>query len=440
MAELLITILIVLLALALLISLGLVSSLDFRLLVSHFKCSALIGRFDFRELLRCFNFPVLPKVGLNEAAKPCEQPDPKVLNCRVQLIRQEKDNRVFDAFNVEIRGSIHAPGDRHYTTVQVLITDVTDGITEAKPVQARVEQWQQSPQTQKKAFASPQLYDSPAFCYNADLGRLPHAESILSDWTAVAQLDVTPMIFPRKGKRNLHFNISILSRENGEELACATCTFSYENASFGYIDLQENIQRTKTLAVALAFAVSAADKKLYDCEVELIKNWARGNIDVSKVSDKARRKFDKALDEALGFFLDGNQLDTYKICKEIAEIAPLAERCEILDLCLRVARANGSVAAEELAILKNLANWLEVDMNRFRAMAEKILPVGMHQVEDVEVTIGVNSNMSKEETRRHLNKEYRKWNARVTNFDPEIQTQADQMLKLIAEARSQYVG
>jgi hypothetical protein len=45
--------------------------------------------------------------------------------------------------------------------------------------------------------------------------------------------------------------------------------------------------------------------------------------------------------------------------------------------------------------------------------------------------------MGRENTRRQLNRYYRKWNSRVTNADPEIQAQADQMLKLIAEARSQ---
>jgi predicted ArsR family transcriptional regulator len=46
--------------------------------------------------------------------------------------------------------------------------------------------------------------------------------------------------------------------------------------------------------------------------------------------------------------------------------------------------------------------------------------------------------MGREKVRRHLNKEYSKWNSRVTNADPGIQSQADQMLKLIAETRSQY--
>ena len=129
-----------------------------------------------------------------------------------------------------------------------------------------------------------------------------------------------------------------------------------------------------------------------------------------------------------------------KICKEVVEISPIGDRYDILDLCLHVAQANGLVVAEELAILKNLASWLEVDMNSFRAMMEKTLPVGMHQVKDVEVTLGVTSDMSREKTRKQLNQEYSKWNSRVTSSDPQIQAQADQMLKLIAEARSEYVG
>ena len=379
--------------------------------------------------------PALWKVSSNQSAGPSAEPDPNVLNCRVQLTGQE------DAFTVEICGSIHATSDMHYTIVQISITDITDGIPHAQPVHSRVEQWQ--------------IQDSPVFVYNADLGRLPNHVTTLSNWISIARLSIDWMIFPRRGERKLQFSTLILSRWNGQELACATSTFTYENPAFGYIDLQENSRRTKTLTVALAFAVSAADNKLFNCEVELIKNWARRNIGVSgkapgkrhpaeslklaQASNNTKHELDKALDEAVGFFRDGNQLDTYKICKEIVEIAPLADRYDILDLCLRVAQADGVAAVEELALLKNLASWLEVDTNRFREMMAKILPAGMHEVKDVEVILGVTSNMSKDKTRKHLNKEYSKWNARVTNTDSEIQTQADDMLKLIAETRSEYI-
>jgi len=256
---------------------------------------------------------------------------------------------------------------------------------------------------------------------------------------SVAQLRVDWLRFPRKGNRNLQFNTSILSRQSGEELACAKCTLAYENPDFGYINLEENIERIKTFAVTLAFAVSASDNKLYDCELELVKNWARAKLGWDRACDKLRHKLEKALNETVAFFRNGNQLDTHKICEEIVEIAPLADRYDILELCLYVAQAKGSVTAEELAVLKDLANWLEVDTDRFREMMGKILPVSMYEVKDAEVILGVTSDMSEEKTREHLNKEFIKWNSRVTNSNPEIQTQAEQMLKLIAEARSQYV-
>jgi hypothetical protein len=379
--------------------------------------------------------PALWEMASNQNDGTYAKPDPNVLNCRVQLTGQE------DAFTVEICGSIHATSDMHYAIVQISVTDITDGITQAQPVHSRVEQWQ--------------INDSPVFIYNADLGKLPNHVTTLSEWISVACLNIDWMIFPRKGERKLQFSTSILSRWNGQELACAESTFTYENPAFGYIDLQQNSRRTKTLAVALAFAVSAADNKMCNCEVELIKNWARKKIGVStnargrkhpaeslksaQASNSSKYELEKALDEAIAFFRDGNQLDTSNICKEIVEIAPLADRYDILDLCLHVVRANGVAATEELTLLKNLADWLEVDADRFREMMAKILPAAMHEIKDAEVILGVTSDMGKDKTRKHLNKEYSKWNARVTNTDSEIQIQADDMLRFIAETRSEYI-
>ena len=122
------------------------------------------------------------------------------------------------------------------------------------------------------------------------------------------------------------------------------------------------------------------------------------------------------------------------------QIAPIAQRYEILNFCLHVAGADGVAATEELDILARFAGWLAVDEDRFRAMVEKILPVGMHEVEDMEIVLGVRPEMSKEKARQRLNRQYRKWNARVTHFNPEIRTQAGHMLKLIAQTRNEYVG
>lgn len=353
--------------------------------------------------------------------------DMSVLNCRIQWIKLEEDNNIYDALSLEICGSIHAPNDMCDTTLQVSILDVTDGIDEANAVQSQLPQW-----------SSQNGPDPSAFCYRTGLGKLPDQVTTLSDWTPVAQIRFDWLLFPRKGERKILFATSILSADGNQELAHAQCLFTCENPAFGYMNLQENIERTNILAVALAFAVSAADNKLCDCEIELIKNWARDNILENSASDQDERKLDKALEKTIAFFRGGNKLDTYMICDEIVGIAPVAQRYDIMELCLYVAQSKGSATAEELTLLKNMVGWLEVDPERFRKMMEKVLPVDMHESKDIETILGISSDMSKEKVRQHLNKEYSKWNSRVTNANPDIQSQADQMLNLIAEARNQY--
>jgi len=354
--------------------------------------------------------------------------DMNALNCRIDWIKLEEKNNIYDALSVAICGSIHAPNEKCDTTLQISILDVTDG-PDAKIVQSRLPQW-----------SSQDGPDPSAFCYKTKLGKLPDQVTTLSDWTAVAQIRFDWLLFPRKGQRKLKFVISILSAEDVQTLAEAQYLFTCENPNFGYLNLQENYERTNILAVALAFAVSAADNKLCDCEIELIKNWAQDNILENSNSDEDEQKLDKALEKTIAFFRSGKKLDTYMMCDEIVGIAPIAQRYDIMELCLYVAQAKGSVTTEELTLLKNMAEWLEIDPDRFREMMEKVLPVDMHEVRDIETILGISSDMSREKVRQHLNKEYSKWNSRVTNADPNIQNQADQMLSLIAEARSQYTA
>ena len=350
------------------------------------------------------------------------QPDMRVLNCRIQPTIHREGNDVVDAFTVELCGSIHGQGPGHTASLKISILDITDGMQKARPVHAKVRQWQKE--------------ESQEFSFSSDLGKFPNKVMVLSDWTNVGRLRLDWLLFPRRGNRVLQFDISILSSEDKRQLASSQYIYEHENRYFGYMDLQENIERSKTLAVALAFSVSAADGKLFDCEIELIKKWARENINPYQTSDNARQRLDKALDETVTFFRDGNVLNTYDICMEASEIVPLSNRCDILDLCLRAACASGSVVCAELQLLKDIAGWLEISSEKFRNMMEKIIPVEMLDKGDVETILGVTSEMTGEKA--HLNKEYAKWNSRVTNSDPKIQSQADQMLKLIAEARSQF--
>ena len=354
-----------------------------------------------------------------------------ILNSRIRLTKQRTDAGT-DIFNVEICGSIHASSQStgaENTKLTISIMDVTAGQNKSQPVQYADRQLSNSDRK-----------GSPAFCYDTVLGKLLHNVTVIPNWTTVARLPADRLMFPRRGQRRLQFEIRVTSSDGKQEIACTQSSLIYENEDIGYLDIRDNIERTKTLTVALGFAVGAAGM-LNNCEIELIRKWAKENIidNFCQSSKRAAGKIDKALDKTIIFFKNGHRLNIRAICSEVAEIAPVGLRYDILELCLNVARAKGTIAAEEWNLIKDMTKWLDINTDKSRLMMQKALPVDIHEVMDVEAILGITSDMSEEKARKQLNNEYRKWNSRVTHSNPHIQTQADRMLQLIAKARNQYI-
>lgn len=359
-------------------------------------------------------------------AEACTQVDPRVLNARVRIGRVAAGDSWRSNLIVEICGTIEAPNDGHEVGLHVSLSDVTDDKAPAVPVLTRPKHGP--------------LQASSHFTHDSVMGKLCRRQTVLDDWTMVAQLSPEWFVLPRRGSRRLHSDVAIVSQETGERLASAGCTTIFENLDIGYLDIEDNIQRGKTLAVGLAFSVAAADNELPDSEVLVIQGWVRTNFGSMHASAAARGELERAIQKTVAFFRKGGRLNVRDICREITEIAPMVGRIEIMDLCLRVAGAKGQVTSAEVLFLKDLAAWLAIDRARLRAMIEKTLPVHMHASRDAEMILGVTETMSKEETRHQLNREYAKWNSRVISSDPAIRSQADQMLNLIANARTQYIG
>jgi uncharacterized tellurite resistance protein B-like protein len=347
-------------------------------------------------------------------------------NCRARIGRQPKGDAWQSVLVIDICGTVAAPDDGTEVRLEVSLADVTDNSSEPLVVLSRPKQGS--------------IQGAPPFLYETGMGKLCHQTTVLEDWTAAAQIAPDWCVFPRQGRRLLRYHVAIVSQSSGERLATAQCTAAYENIETGYLDVEDNIQRAKTLAVGLAFSMGAANGALLDPEIDIIYGWVTTNFGSADASEAARLELEQALRKTAAFFRRGGRLNVEEICTEIAEIAPMVGRLDILDLCLRVAAAKGQVAAAELTLLKRVADWLGIDRARLRTMAEKVLPVSMHQTEDEEMVLGVTTEMSRDETRHQLNREYTKWSSRVISSDPTIRKQADQMLNLIANARTQHVG
>ncbi len=277
------------------------------------------------------------------------------------------------------------------------------------------------------------------FEYICDLGKLPDKQTILPDWISVGNLKTSWMTFARKGQRLLKLKGFIVCAETSETLCHCADIFNYTNPDFGYLDLIENEERAKLLAVTLAFSICSLDGKMYKAEIDTIEQWAHKNL-ADNTKNTSKKHLKRALSNTLSFFKNGCKVDIVAMCDELAVVASPAMQYDIIELCMNVVAAKKFISGPQLKMLKDLANVLDIEPGKFRTMLEQIAPVTTHKVKDFELILGLGSDISREQARIRLNDEYRKWNARVTNTNPEIQTQARQMLELITQARSQYLS
>jgi uncharacterized tellurite resistance protein B-like protein len=384
------------------------------------------GRETLRKCLERVNLPGKERADADTPESLCATVDPNALNGRARIGRQPKGDAWQSVLIIDICGTIEAPDDGHEVTLEVTLTDVTDDKANPLPALSRPKQGS--------------IHNVTPFVFQTDMGKLCSQTTILEDWTAVAQISPEWFVLPRQGRRELQYSIAVISQATGDHLASTTCIAAYESIETGYLDVQDNIQRAKTLAVGLAFTVGAANGTLLEPEIDIIHGWVATNFGSADASESAQLELERALRKTATFFHRGGHLNLQEICEEIVKIAPMVGRLDILDLCLRVAAAKGQVTKAELTLLKDLAEWLKIDRSRLRAMVEKTLPVSMHQTQDAEIILGVTTDMNKDEARHQLNREYAKWSSRVISSDPGIRKQADQMLNLIANARTQYVG
>ncbi len=348
---------------------------------------------------------------------------PQQLHCSVHMDQQTEDSVETSWFVVEICGSILSSGERRNAILKVTIDDVTDGIAKIQPVLEK---------RRRRGLAQ-----APVFSHQSILGEID-GETSIEDWTTVARLECDWLLFARKGRRSLLFQVEIISSPDNTVLSSVRYLLDYQNPKFGYVDIKENLQQARVLGLGLSAGLACNDMRYNDRQVGLMRGWALADIKLQSVSLKSKRNFEKSFQKMLKMVHKHGQVPLKAVSKKLAEIAPPAIRYDVLQLTLELLSFSPLIDVEQLRQLNDVATWLEVDGDRFRTMLSKVLPVAQHTVVDTGVLLGITEEMSPKQIRQQLNKEYAKWNSRVTNPDPKIKAQADQMLELIAATRAQY--
>ena len=340
-------------------------------------------------------------------------------------IRVRKQTDHFESLNIEVfvvemRGAITAPYDNYSASTALIVRDVTGG--EDHPVFTAVE----SQQLGGTPVLGPKMTQT-----------IPYRSSVINDWVVAWKTPIDLLTFPRKGTRKIKFSIVV-----GGTSAVSSIIVTHECATSGYLEISENRQKFESLTLQLAFAVSVSDGSPDDRETGAIKTWGKERVQFAPETQREQTKarLNAALRDAVQMFNDGVLPDVASICRGLKEVTTVAERYEALELCLHVAKADGVAEQRELELLGRLASLLDVDQTRFREMKDKHLPVTIMNISrgaDIDQLLGITAGLSSEEVKKHLRKEFQKWNQLSTHSSAEKREQAKRMLEMIAKKRSE---
>mgnify|MGYP000319756317 CR=1 FL=1 len=342
--------------------------------------------------------------------------------CRISVAQSSQSTVLV----VEIKGSMPRFDQPTAVSARITLTDVVPDSDNPHPVLSRHPQHRDA--------------SSNAFCLTVGLGVVQPDTTVVSQWLKVAEVPVEWLQFPTKGTMVLAGGVELLCGESGLPLAAAQSTVEYINPELGYLDAECSLRKAHTLAVSLALAVTSAHHELSAAQVGRLRAWARSNILMSSETQADARQLDKALDKAAVFFARHHEVDLERICGDVATIVPIGNRCRIFELCLDAVRARGFADQRDISLLESVAAWLEIDPLKATTLLDEFLPATMRQVAGPDTALGITADMSPDDIRRRLNAQYRKWHARVTSSDPAVRAQADAMLRLISNVRSEHAA
>lgn len=329
-----------------------------------------------------------------------------------------------DCFTVEMQGPVNAPMDNCPILKTITMFDVTNGEDDQQPVLCSLDNLQ---------------YQNTQAFFSSNMDTLPYMMSLIPSWQPMLSVPVETLTFPSRGRRTLLFTVT-LTALNGTILAQSKYRMSYMNAQPGYLDSMKSRLRAAELAVRLAVSVSAADGVFAGTESRIVKEWIQKRVASSIDAQKAevQKKLDEAVETSMVASSRAAPDDLFHICRDLIEMNPIPEasmgdRYDILELCLKVASADGTATGVEMDLINCLAEELGVDRERFRTMTDKIVPVSIQETEDTNRLLGIDPSWTVDRKRKHLRSENRKWRALATHTDPEKKKQARQMQELIAK-------
>jgi hypothetical protein len=342
--------------------------------------------------------------------------------CKIdQLIDESQPVNQDQFFSVQMVGRIPTPEDDYDTDVRIEISDITRSLFDPEKILSADEHFRSS--------------DDVGFQYVTHNGTVPQKNAVLSHWVTVGQIPCHVLRFAYRGRRKLLFKVSVLSKQTGDCLVSSQRAIEYVYCGDGFREIQDRRMDVLRSSVELA-ALSAvgsedgSEECLTEAAKAVLTEWIDQKAQNFAPATELKQTIE-SLPEQLATLSVKQSADSLLACGEQAD-----KMCAI-ELVLQSMSANSTITSVQLAQLSEIAEIFGIKQDRLLAIAQKRLLSADCTIENPAFLLGISGRMDEESFRKTLNEEYRKWNARVTHPDVDIRRQADKILSLIADLRSQ---
>lgn len=276
------------------------------------------------------------------------------------------------------------------------------------------------------------------------------------NWVRIGVVIPDIIVPPHGGDRDLVAVIRIVDNDNlpnlehgfhGEDttgiLWQSTLEFSHTFEEKGYLEASQHRDEACALSLKIGMAVAMADGSLDDTEGMVLKKWVQKSI--APYSDDKRDRLKEVYNSAMKDAYDAankGDLVISALTERLNEIGEKTSKYETLELCFEVMAADGVADTEEIILIRKVAEALNLDMDEVDKMRDQQI-VGLDTSAsghaNIEVILGIEQNWSNDDIKRHLRKEFQKWNNRLNTLNEgEERQNAQLMLERIAEARKKY--
>lgn len=220
--------------------------------------------------------------------------------------------------------------------------------------------------------------------------------------------------------------------------------FSHEFDEKGYEEAAEHREEARGLAIRAGMAVAMADGSLDDSEGDILKGWITKEI--APYDEETRYGLKEQYNATMkAAFVDAKRgyLSLSDVTARLNEIGEKKTKYDAIELCFDIMAADGVADAEEMKVIRKVAEALELDLDEIEKLRDqKIigLDTSVSQQASAEELLGIEPDWSDDEIKKHLRAEFQKWNNRLTTLpEGEERENAQRMLDLVSEARKNYV-